>query len=97
MLTFTNTYSELQRAVSYHQLGQLDQAENIYRRILEDDPQHVDALHLLGLVTYQSGRTEIAINLIREAISLSPESSNILCNLNKSLKSYSVLFILYLI
>ena len=81
MLTFTNTYSELQRAVSYHQLGQLDQAENIYRRILEDDPQHVDALHLLGLVTYQSGRTEIAINLIREAISLSPESSNILCDL----------------
>ena len=54
MRTFTNTHSELQRAVSYHQLGQLDQAENIYRKILEDDPQHVDALHLLGLVTYEN-------------------------------------------
>ncbi|MBL8827173.1 MAG: hypothetical protein JNM18_09315, partial [Planctomycetaceae bacterium] len=42
-------------AVRYHETGQLVQAENIYRQILEVDPTHADAWHLLGVVANQTG------------------------------------------
>ena len=81
MFTSTNTPSELQQAISCHQAGQLQRAETLYRQILNNNPQHADALHLLGLVTYQSGKAEVAINFIKEAIHLSPESPSFFCNL----------------
>ena len=73
--------AELDKALSFHQAGNLQQAEERYRKILKANPQHTDVLHLLGLVNYQSGKAEIAINFIKKAISLSPESPNFLCNL----------------
>ena len=37
-------------AVQYHQSGNLQQAEAIYRQILQVDPNHANALHLLGVI-----------------------------------------------
>src|SRR5690349_7281714 len=59
------------RAVAHHQAGQLREAEALYRQILEDEPRHADAVHLLGLVAYQCGHHETAIELISRAILLS--------------------------
>ena len=57
-------------AVSHHQSRRFPQAEELYKRILTQDPSHVDALHLLGLVSYQQGDHSKAIQLISNAISL---------------------------
>ena len=54
--------SELQRAVLLHQSGQLQQAAIIYKQVLDIDPENGDALHLLGLVSHQSGQSANAIN-----------------------------------
>ena len=62
----------LTRAVDRHQAGDLDSAEQAYRVILENQPDHADALHLLGLVLYQKGDPAQATDLIRKAISLVP-------------------------
>ena len=43
-------------AVRLHRQGQLDQAELIYRHILDETPRHADALHLLGVVAHQRGQ-----------------------------------------
>ena len=79
--------AELDKALSFHQAGNLQQAEERYRKILKANPQHTDVLHLLGLVNYQSGKAEIAISFIKKAISLSPESPNFLRNLGDIFRS----------
>jgi len=55
-----------------HQGGRLTQAEQLYRRILQSDPQHADAQHYLGLLAHQTGHAEAAIALMRQAIALNP-------------------------
>ena len=59
-----------QQALRLHQLGQLTEAETLYRRILTLSPQHADSLHLLGLLTSQLGRNEAAITLFKQAIAI---------------------------
>jgi tetratricopeptide (TPR) repeat protein len=43
----------MQRAIAYHRDGRLDEAEAVYKMILEEHPEHADALHLLGALFYQ--------------------------------------------
>ena len=57
-------------AVKLHTAGKLREAEAMYRQILEADPRHADALHLLGLVAHQSGQHGAAQECISRAISL---------------------------
>ncbi|MBE0475148.1 tetratricopeptide repeat protein, partial [Rhodoferax sp.] len=52
-----NVAGALQAAVQYHQNGQLAQAQALYRQILQANPNHPDALHLLGLIEHQQGRS----------------------------------------
>ena len=54
----------------------LQEAEAIYRSVLKDQPQHPDALHLLGCIARQTGKNDIAVNLIEKAIKLNPKASN---------------------
>lgn len=56
------------QAVAHHQAGRLQQAADLYQRILTEQPRHADSLHLLGLVAYKAGRLEEAIGLITNAI-----------------------------
>ena len=51
-----------------HQAGQLREAEELYRSILEADPRQLDCLHFLGMIALQDGRAEEAVDLIGQAI-----------------------------
>jgi len=57
---------------AHHQAGRLGRAEALYRRALEKDPDHADALHLLGVVAYQCGKIGPAIRLIERALPALP-------------------------
>ena len=57
-------------AIEHHQAGRLQPAEQIYRQILALQPDHADALHLLGVLAYQLGQYELAIERIGRAIAL---------------------------
>src|SRR6516225_4596812 len=54
----------------HHQAAQLAAAEGYYRKILAIDQNHVDSLHLLGVIAHQVGRHDMAVDLIRKAIAL---------------------------
>ena len=57
------TTSELlATAVEHHQAGRLQVAEEIYRQILAREPQHADAIHLVGLVVLQTGQHGRAVD-----------------------------------
>ncbi len=58
----------LDRALQLHQLGNMDDAEALYNKILTADPRNSDALHLLGLIAYQSGDNQMAVEYIEKAI-----------------------------
>lgn len=68
----TQTPQLLAAALQHHQAGRLAEAWQIYRQILAQEPDHPDALHLLGVVALQSGRAGDALPLIQRAIALQP-------------------------
>ncbi len=71
----------LRLAIQHHRAGRLDEAQAIYQRILEAEPHHPDALHLLGLIAHQQGQHARAAELIRQAIDLRPTAAEFHTNL----------------
>jgi len=71
----------LQAALEHHQAGHLPQAEALYQQILQIEPHQTDALHFLGLVAIQTGRSELAIELISKALLFKPDYANAHSNL----------------
>ena len=57
-------------AIQHHQAGRLQAAEQIYRQILQADPNRADVIHLLGLIARGMGRHETAVEYFRRAIGL---------------------------
>ena len=55
----------LSLAIRTHQTGYLDNAETLYRRILAAAPDQSDALHFLGVLLHQRGRSEEGLAFIR--------------------------------
>ncbi|MCS6852931.1 MAG: tetratricopeptide repeat protein [Gemmataceae bacterium] len=68
-------------AVQRHRAGDLAAAEALYRQILQAEPQHAQAMQLLGLIAHQVGQHEQAIRLIEDARRLAPTDAVILNNL----------------
>src|SRR5262245_6959582 len=62
----------LNQALAYHSAGQFEPAEQIYRQILQFDPLHAEAWHLLGVVAYQVGQHAVAVDHIGRAIAFAP-------------------------
>jgi len=76
-----STAEMLKIAFNHHNHGKLDQAKTIYHQILKLEPNHADTLHLLGVLTSQSGQYEQAVKLINQAIEFKPETPNYYNNL----------------
>ena len=77
---------DLQRAVGLHQQGDLVQAQAIYRQILEIDPRNPDALYLLGVIAYQNGNNQQAVELYDKAIELKSDYAEAYSNRGIALK-----------
>ena len=58
--------------LALHQKGRLAEAKVIYEKLLKIQPQHFDALHLLGVVAIQTKNHSIAVQLIDKAIAINP-------------------------
>jgi len=54
---------KLSTALAFHQQGQLLEAGELYREILAEDPDQVDALNLMGVVMQAAGDLEVALGL----------------------------------
>jgi predicted O-linked N-acetylglucosamine transferase (SPINDLY family) len=59
-------------AFAHHQAGRIREAEVLYRQILAQQPDHPDALHLLGALALQAERFDEARALLQQAITLRP-------------------------
>jgi tetratricopeptide (TPR) repeat protein len=64
----------MQQAIALHQRGRIGDAESLCRQVLAVEPDHPDALYLLGLAAFQGGNPSQAVELIRRATSLRPRN-----------------------
>ncbi|MCH8036798.1 MAG: tetratricopeptide repeat protein [Proteobacteria bacterium] len=72
---------ELGAAIGLHRAGKLQEAAGLYGRILDRDPQHADATHGMGLIAYQTGRSDTAVDLLRAALALVPDQAEWHCDM----------------
>jgi tetratricopeptide (TPR) repeat protein len=62
----------LKRALAYQSSAQLAEAALCYEQVLRLQPNHFDALHMLGVVAIQNRRFERAVELITAALEQKP-------------------------
>lgn len=74
----------LDLAKSHHQEGRLSDAEILYRQILGVEPNHPDAIHLLGTIAHQVGKHDQAIELINRAIEINQRQPAYFSNLGEA-------------
>jgi protein O-GlcNAc transferase len=75
----------LQQAVAFYHSGHMPQAEALFRRILQVEPDHVVALHYLGILAYAAGKWEIAAELMKRVLTLKPDFAEAHYNLGNAL------------
>lgn len=81
-------YEAIAIAIEAHKAGELDEAERIYRLILEADAGYPDALHYLGVLMHQKGESSKALDLVKKSLEFDPENLgawNNLGNIHKEL------------
>jgi tetratricopeptide (TPR) repeat protein len=75
----------LERGVTAHQAGRLDDALQAYRAALELKPNDAEASSLCGLALLHSGKGEEAMPLLQQAVDREPGQSNYRLNLAEGL------------
>lgn len=64
---------ELHQAIALHKSGNLDEAKNLYQKLLSHSPKNVTALSNLGAIELQQGRFDEAIKIIEQSLIAKPE------------------------
>lgn len=75
-----------ERAVEHHIAGRLPEAEGIYLEVLRAEPDHPIALHMLGVIAYQGGKHDHAVELIAKSVAIRPDDAAAHYNLGNALK-----------
>jgi len=63
----------LQQGVAAHKEGKLQDAENLYRLILQTQPKHSLANHCMGVLAVSVNETQKALPLFKTAVEVNPE------------------------
>jgi protein O-GlcNAc transferase len=64
----------LRRANALQDVGNLHEAEQLYKYVLRTEPDHFEALHMLGLIEHQRGHHAEAVRLLGHAVAIKPDS-----------------------
>ncbi len=80
-----NVAEVFNRAIAHHQAGNFAAAEQLYRQILQQQPQNVNVLSMMGVICCQRGDLEQGIVLYRQVLAIRPEHREARENLNLAL------------
>ena len=79
-------YQLLLRGTQLFDAGELQQAEQVFLSVLQQDAKNPDANYLLGIIANRFGQNEVALKRLQKAIKISPKVSQIYTNLGIVLK-----------
>jgi predicted TPR repeat methyltransferase len=65
----------LREGMAHHQAGRGRDAETNYRKVLQQDPDHPEALHLLGILAHHAGRRDAALGYLCRAAAVRPTAA----------------------
>lgn len=85
--TTADLYVILTSGMRYHHQGDLKRAKDAYRRVLNAQPKHADALHLLGVIALQTSTPDKALKYIDKAISVNAKIAEYQLNKGLALKA----------
>lgn len=77
--------SEIEAAIEHHKNGRLEQAREIYARILAADPDAPEALTYLGVMHVQHGDPNVGASLLKRAVTVAPGYADAHTNLGNAL------------
>ena len=77
----------LQQALVLHQQGLFAQAAKAYQAILNEEPNHYNALQLLGTLCAQTGQFAPAVALFEKALSIDTQNPTVWNNLGNALNA----------
>ena len=63
----------LQQGIAAHKEGRLQDAERLYRAILQSQPLHPDANHNLGVLAVSVNKVDAALQLFKTALEANPK------------------------
>ena len=63
----------LQQGIAAHKAGKLEEAERLYRAILQSQPSHPNANHNLGVLAVSVNKADVALPLFKTALEANPE------------------------
>jgi tetratricopeptide (TPR) repeat protein len=70
-----NNATTMRKAAAHLQAGELEQARQLARAVLDAQPQHFDALHLLGVIAGLEENPAESVELISKALTLKPNAT----------------------
>ena len=62
----------LEKAIAFHQRNEFEQAQNLYEKIIEQEPKNFEATHLFACLNMQLKNFEYAFKLINRSININP-------------------------
>ncbi len=65
-----------QNALQFYKNGRLDEAEKLFKQILEIDPSHLESLYFLGVIAMDKGIFDIALDYLDKAHLLAPQNQD---------------------
>ena len=71
-MKFSDNIDLLKLAIEYQQAGQLEEAENLSRQAIAQNPQNAEAFYFLGVMATQQKKVEEAVLNFRQAIAVQP-------------------------
>lgn len=79
--------SLLHSGFAHHSQNRYAEAEHAYRRVLRQEPDNPDALHLLGLLARKMGHFDAAIEFIARSVAVRPNFVDAVYNLGNALQT----------
>jgi protein O-GlcNAc transferase len=82
----SNTAAIFGQAVSFFNVGQIDTAEALCRRLIQLEPSHCDALHVLGIVALKKGQAANGAEFICRALEIDSTRPHVHCSLGNAFR-----------
>ena len=76
----------LDKALEHQRGGRMEAANALYQTILDEDPRHAQALHFSGVLAWQGGHPELALERIGRALALCADDAQAHSNLANVLR-----------
>ncbi|HEY9836969.1 MAG TPA: tetratricopeptide repeat protein, partial [Vampirovibrionales bacterium] len=77
--------AKLGQGIAFHQKGELTKAERLYRKVLEQVPNHPVALTNLGMLLKAQGNCQAAVDCYHQALPYAPQEVGLHYNLGNAL------------